>query len=95
MKKTFLNAIWLTAVCLVFFSGIYTLLIFGLAQAAPNHGKGEVISYRGNVYYANIGQAFTKEGYFNSRPSAVAYNAAGSGGSNKGPSNPEYLTEVQ
>lgn len=95
MKKTFISGIKLTAACLVFFSGIYTLLIFGFAQAAPNHGKGEVISYRGNVYYANIGQSFTKEGYFNSRPSAVAYNAAGSGGSNKGPSNAEYLAEVQ
>lgn len=95
MKKTFISCIKLTAACLVFFSGIYTLLIFGIAQAAPNNGKGEIVSHRGVTYYSNIGQSFTKEGYFNSRPSAVAYNAAGSGGSNKGPSNPEYLTEVQ
>lgn len=95
MKKTFISCIKLTAACLVFFSGIYTLLIFGIAQAAPNNGKGEMVSYRGVTYYSNIGQSFTKEGYFNSRPSAVAYNAAGSGGSNKGPSNPEYLAEVQ
>jgi len=81
--------------CLVLFSGIYTLLIFGIAQAAPNHGKGEVVSANGKCYYANIGQSFTANIYFNSRPSAVAYNAAGSGGSNKGPSNPEYLAEVQ
>jgi K+-transporting ATPase ATPase C chain len=42
-----------------------------------------------------VGQSFTSDKYFNSRPSAVGYNAAGSGGSNKGPSNPDYLAEVQ
>ena len=30
-----------------------------------------------------------------SRPSAVGYNAAGSAGSNKGPTNPDYLKDVQ
>ncbi|MFI5156025.1 MAG: potassium-transporting ATPase subunit C, partial [Chitinophagales bacterium] len=38
---------------------------------------------------------FTQDKYFWSRPSAVAYNAAGSGGSNKGPTNPDYLKDVQ
>jgi K+-transporting ATPase ATPase C chain len=95
MKNIFIQALKLTVVCLIFFSGIYTLIILGIAQMAPNQGKGEVITDNGKTYYANIGQSFTQEGYFNSRPSAVAYNAAGSGGSNKGPSNPEYLAEVQ
>src|SRR5690606_24885386 len=40
-------------------------------------------------------QKFTEDRYFWSRPSAVGYNAAGSGGSNKGPANPEYLKTVQ
>ncbi|MNK35361.1 Potassium-transporting ATPase C chain [compost metagenome] len=95
MKNTFIQALKLTVVCLIFFSGIYTLIVLGIAQMAPNQGKGELITDNGKTYYANIGQSFTEEGYFNSRPSAVAYNAAGSGGSNKGPSNPEYLAEVQ
>lgn len=95
MKNSFIQAIKMTAACLVLFSGVYTLLIFGVAQAAPNHGKGETITASGKTYYSNIGQSFTANKYFNSRPSAVAYNAAGSGGSNKGPSNPEYLAEVQ
>jgi len=95
MKNTFLQAIKLSLACLILFSGIYTLFIFGIAQASPNHGKGEIIVANGKTYYANIGQSFSANKYFNSRPSAVAYNAAGSGGSNKGPSNPEYLAEVQ
>lgn len=95
MKQHILPAVRLTVVTLIFFSGIYTLVILGIAQAFPNHGKGEVIEQNGKSYYANIGQSFTNDKYFNSRPSAVGYNAAGSGGSNKGPSNAEYLGVVQ
>lgn len=112
MKQNILPAIRLTLFCAVFFSGIYTFLIYGIAQAAPNNGKGEIIlSEKSNVknkqsgkasnspktsyYYANIGQKFDKDEYFWSRPSAVNYNAAGAGGSNKGPSNPDYLKEVE
>lgn len=112
MKQNILPAIRLTLFCAVFFSGIYTFLIYGIAQAAPNNGKGEIIlSEKSNVknkqsgkasnspktsyYYANIGQKFDKDEYFWSRPSAVDYNAAGAGGSNKGPSNPDYLKEVE
>lgn len=95
MKSNIFPAIKLTLVCLVFFVGIYTLAVYGIAQFAPNNGKGEIISQNGNTYYSNIGQSFTDDKYFNSRPSAVGYNAAGSGGSNKGPGNPDYLAEVQ
>ncbi len=95
MKSNIFPAIKLTLVCLVFFMGIYTLAVYGIAHFAPNKGKGEIISKNGNTYYSNVGQSFTDDKYFNSRPSAVGYNAAGSGGSNKGPSNPDYLAEVQ
>ena len=95
MKSNIISAIRLTLVCLVCFSGIYTLIILGFAHLAPNKGKGEIITQNGKSYYANMGQSFTNDKYFYSRPSAVAYNAAGSGGSNKGPSNPDYLKDVQ
>ncbi len=95
MKTNIFPAIKLTLVCLVFFMGIYTIAVYGIAQFAPNNGKGEIISQNGKTYYSNVGQSFTDDKYFNSRPSAVGYNAAGSGGSNKGPSNPDYLAEVQ
>lgn len=95
MKNNILPAIKMTLICLVFFSGIYTLAVYGIAQFAPNKGKGEIILQNGKTFYSNIGQSFTDDKYFNSRPSAVAYNAAGAGGSNKGPSNPGYLKDVQ
>lgn len=96
MKQHILPALRLTLVCIVFFCGIYVVLIYGVAQAAPAKGKGEtVIANNKVVGYKLIGQSFTEDKYFWGRPSAVGYNAAGSGGSNKGPSNPDYLQQVK
>src|SRR5450432_2713286 len=96
MKQHILPAIKLTILSLVFFSGIYSLFILGIAQFAPSHGEGDRILFNGKtIGYSLEGQSFTKDNYFWSRPSAVGYNAAGSGGSNKGPSNPDYLNDVK
>lgn len=96
MKQNILPAIKLTVVCIIFFIGIYPLFIWGIAQAAPGNGKGETIEANGKVVgYKLIGQKFSDDKYFWSRPSAVDYNAAGSGGSNKGPTNPDYLQTVK
>jgi K+-transporting ATPase ATPase C chain len=96
MKQHIIPALKLTFGCLVFFSGIYTLLIFGIAQFAPNHGEGVSIQRNGKtIGYALEAQNFTSDSYFMSRPSAAGYNAAGSAGSNKGPTNPDYLKDVQ
>ena len=94
MKTHFFSAIKLTLVTLFFFGVMYPMFVWGLAQLAPNGGKGKIITHNGGRQYLHIGQAFSEPQYFWSRPSAVAYNAAGSGGSNKGPSNPAYLEEV-
>ncbi len=80
---------------LILLSGIYPLLIWGAAHLTPDKGQGKRIIANGQSYYKNIGQTFTQGQYFYSRPSAVSYNAAGSGGSNKGPANPDYLATVQ
>ena len=95
MKEHLLPAIKLTLIAVLFFSGIYTTVIWGVAQFSPNQGKGFIVKQKGIVYYENIGQSFYSDQYFWSRPSAVSYNAAGSCGSNKGPSNEAYLSLVQ
>ena len=95
MKKNIVIGIKMTLVLLVLLTVIYPLTVLAVAQIAPNNGRGEVVSYKQTQGYANIGQSFTSDEYFNGRPSAVDYNAAGSGGSNKGPSNKEYLAVVQ
>ncbi len=75
---------------------IYPLLIAAVGKTTPGNGKGKTISVNGKVVgYELVGQKFTDDKYFWSRPSAVDYNAAGSAGSNKGPSNPDYLKIVQ
>ncbi len=95
MKAHLFPAIKLTLVCLILFSGIYTVVLLGIAQFAPNNGNGEVITYGDKTFHVNVAQNFSDDKYFWSRPSAVGYNAAGSGGSNKGPTNPDYLATVQ
>ena len=80
---------------MVLCAGVYPALVLGIAKLAPGGGDGETISANGRVVgFARVGQKFTQPGYFQARPSAVDYNAGGSGGSNKGPTNPEYLAVV-
>ncbi|GAB3914483.1 K(+)-transporting ATPase subunit C [Mucilaginibacter boryungensis] len=95
MKTNFLKSIRLTLVLIVVLCVIYPVMITLAGKLSKGAGHGETISVNGKVVgYANVGQSFTKPLYFWGRPSAVAYNAAGSGGSNKGPSNPDYLKDV-
>jgi len=96
MKKNLLISLKLTLVMIILGAVLYPLLVAGIGKAAPGGGKGETVSVNGKVVgYEKIGQKFTDDKYFWSRPSAVDYNAAGSAGSNKGPSNPDYLKTVQ
>ena len=97
--KTLLKSIKITLVFCVFFSVFYILVLWLFAQVAgPNRGNAEVVTLNGKVVgAANVGQTFTEEKYFWGRPSCAGdgYDAASSGGSNKGPTNPEYLAEVE
>jgi K+-transporting ATPase ATPase C chain len=80
--------------------GIYPALVTGVSQAVfPRQAKGSfIIDRQGrSVGSALIGQPFSAPHYFWPRPSATAdfgYNPLASGGSNAGPTNPEYLKTV-
>jgi potassium-transporting ATPase KdpC subunit len=96
MKKYLLPSLRLTLVLLVLLCVIYPLFIMLVGKATPGGGDGVKIYRNGKVIgYENIAQAFKSDTYFQPRPSAVGYNAAGSGASNKGPTNPDYLKSVQ
>lgn len=95
MKQHILPALRLTLLCMIFFMGVYSFVIWLPAQLAPAKGKGETVMVNNKIVgWKLIGQKFTDDKYFQSRPSAVDYNAAGAGGSNKGPTNPDYLKQV-
>ncbi|WP_214227924.1 K(+)-transporting ATPase subunit C [Pedobacter sp. B4-66] len=95
MKKYIIQSLRLTLVLMVLLCVIYPLIVAFAGGFSKGKGGGEKITKNGKVIgYAAIGQSFTKPEYFWGRPSAVGYNAAGSAGSNKGPSNPDYLKEV-
>ena len=88
--KNFIKSIRLTLVFCLFFSVFYILILWIFAQfAGPNSGKV--------VGAANVGQVFTEDIYFWGRPSCAGdgYDASSSSGSNKGPTNEEYLAEVE
>ncbi len=95
MKTNLLPALKLTFFSFVVCAILYPFAVWAIAQWSPNQGKGFLIETDGRVFYKNIGQSFTEEGYFQSRPSAVDYNAAVSGASNLAGSNREYLQTVQ
>src|SRR6266498_3119088 len=96
MKKYLAPSLKLTLVFIILLAVIYPLFISAVGKLTAGGGGGEKVIVNGKVVgYAAIGQKFTDDKYFWSRPSAVDYNAAGSGGSNKGPTNPDYLKQVQ
>lgn len=95
MKSNIIKSIRITLVLTVILCVIYPVATSLAGKLSKGHGNGETIVVNGKVVgYANIGQSFTQPKYFWGRPSAVGYNGAGSAGSNKGPSNPDYLKDV-
>ena len=96
MRQHFLHAFLLTIVSIVVLVGGYTLIIWGVAQFSPGKGDGETVMVNDKVVgYQLEGQKFTDDTYFYSRPSSAGYDASASSGSNKGPSNPDYLKSVE
>lgn len=96
--KTLLKSFKITLAFCVFFSVFYILILWLFAQvASPNKGNAEVATLDGKIVgVANVGQVFTQDIYFWGRPSCAGdgYDATSSSGSNKGPTNQEYLDEV-
>ncbi len=96
MKTYLMPALKLTLILIVILAGMYPLAIAGIGTFTKGNGNGETVQFKGRtVGYANIGQKFTKDEYFWSRPSAVDYKADASGGSNKAPANPDYIKDVE
>jgi K+-transporting ATPase ATPase C chain len=96
MKKLFSeirSAVTLTLVLAVVCCGIYPLAVYGLAQITfRDKANGSLIVGKDGTIHGSclIGQQFTADKYFISRPSdaganGMAYDPTSSGGSNLGP----------
>jgi K+-transporting ATPase ATPase C chain len=87
-----------TIVTMVLLGGGYNVLVWAIGRVAfPDQAEGSLIRRPdgGIVGSRLIAQKFTKPEYFRPRPSGVDYNAASTGGTNYGPSNPDHLKAVQ
>jgi K+-transporting ATPase ATPase C chain len=74
---------------MVLFGGVYHVGLWAFGQIVfPAQTQGSMIRRDdGSVIGSSlVAQAFTRPEYFYSRPSAIDYNAASTGGSNFGPS---------
>ncbi|HXZ99914.1 MAG TPA: potassium-transporting ATPase subunit C [Candidatus Binatia bacterium] len=102
LSRHLLSSLILTVVVGVVIGLAYPLALFGIGQAAfKNQADGSLITRNGEIVGAvNVGQAFVNKNgnpllqYFQSRPSATSptpYNAAASGASNLGPSDPRLV----
>jgi K+-transporting ATPase ATPase C chain len=96
IKPAILMLILFTVIC----GGIYPAVVTGIAQAVfPKQANGSFITNKNNIEIGSalIGQPFSSPQYFWPRPSATTdfgYNPLASGGSNSGPTNPDYLKTV-
>lgn len=100
MKEQLRPALTMLAALTVLTGLAYPFAVTGIAQwIFPHQANGSVIVRNGTIVGSElIGQYFDDPKYFWGRPSAtvpVPYNAASSGGSNLGPTNPALIEEVK
>lgn len=99
-KKQFVrdlrSCIMLFAVVVVL-SLVYTFFItWGAQTLMPYQANGSLLYVNGTVVGSElIGQNFSSPGYFHGRPSAVNYDATGSGGSNYGATSAALMDQVK
>lgn len=81
---------------ILLFGVLYPAAMVGIGKIAPSKSNGLPVMQNGKlVGFENVGQPFSSPHYFWSRPSAVDYDASSTGGSNLGPTNPDFLAMVQ
>ena len=88
-----------TLVLAVVCCGIYPLVVFGISQALfRDKANGSLIVDKDGTIRGSqlLGQQFTAEKYFHSRPSAAGngYDATSSGGSNLGPTSKKLADSI-
>jgi potassium-transporting ATPase KdpC subunit len=102
MKKLFSEfwaALMVTVVMAVVCCGVYPLVVYGVSQALfKDKANGSLIVGKDGTVLGSrlIGQQFTQDKYFQSRPSAAGngYDPTSSGGSNLGPTSSNLVNTI-
>ncbi len=94
------RSVWLLLMLILLTGVIYPAIVTVIAQQFfPHQANGSMLEVEGHVIGSRlIGQFFNTPDYFWGRPSATfdhPYNALASGGSNNGPSNPQFIFTVK
>lgn len=97
MKTYILLALRILVVFTIVTGVIYPAVMTLLSLAVfPYQAKGSMIEKNGSVIGSElIGQEFTSDKYFNSRPSAIGYNPQPSSGTNWGPTDKRMADSVK
>jgi len=103
MLKIILNELRISLIATVSLAlllcGVYPLTVWMLAQGFfPEKADGSLTSMKGDIIGSSLlAQRFDGPGYFHPRPSAAGsgYDAAGSGGSNLGPTSQKLIVQVK
>jgi K+-transporting ATPase ATPase C chain len=96
MKTHLLISLRMTAVLVILTCGLYPLAVFAVGQLAfRQRANGSMVERNGHVIGSElIGQSFTSDRFFHSRPSASGYDATASGGTNFGPTSKKLRDAV-
>ena len=94
------NTILVTVIGAVVLCGIYPVVVWALGSVLFHHqANGSLITSKDGTVLGSdvIGQAFSDDQYFNSRPSAAGtgYDATSSGGTNLGPTSQKLRDSVK
>jgi K+-transporting ATPase ATPase C chain len=98
MLKEIRQGVLFTLVSMVLVTGGYQIVLWAIGRVVfPSQAEGSLIRRADGTVVGSrlIAQRFSRPEYFRPRPSGVDYNAASTGGTNYGPSNPDHLTAVQ